>query len=280
MSVNQRQLKDQIALTESIKFITQALGDVATSKLKSTRGAVTLNIKYFQDISEIYRIVKAISIKSPTKSRVPKVVRNGKTLICLITSNSHFYGGLDTQLTRFFIDKTSKVEADRVVIGRTGIKILKALKYPAKFSEVVFKDDSPTFEELNVLSKKVIVYSKIYVYHTKYESLLSQVPAITDLSTSEVEVEDIHSEFFYIVEPEIDKMIGFFEGQIIILLFRAVFLEVDISRLAARMIAMNQAEDNANKILQTEKRMLEHLRRDKLDLEVIENFSRRLTKTL
>ena len=67
-------------------------------------------------------------------------------------------------------------------------------------------------------------------------------------------------------------MLEFFETQLILLLLRAVFLEVDISHQAARMISMNQAENNADKILDKQNRQALQIRKQIINLQIIENF--------
>jgi len=58
---NLRDIKQQIDSTETIRMLTQALGDIATAKLKETRGSMQHTVDYFQQVSVLYRTVKSIA---------------------------------------------------------------------------------------------------------------------------------------------------------------------------------------------------------------------------
>src|SRR6185436_17409306 len=91
--------------------------------------------------------------------------------------------------------------------------------------------------------------SQILVFYTRFVSLLNQSPAMADLSpTAQVDV-PATAKIGYILEPEIDTMLAFFEDQVIILLLQSIFLQQQLSRLAGRMMAMNQAEQNADRVI-------------------------------
>ena len=281
---NLKQIQKEIETTKSIKLITQALGDVATLKIKETRNTVSHNISFFREVAKVYRIVKTISMQHKTilskdlrglkniNSNVQNDGKNGKTLAVLITSSKHFYGDLDAKLSRAYLEKTISMDCDRIVVGSIGTEYLNARDYPHAFEAYVFDKEQPTFDEINALSKKMFAYSKILVFHNRFNSLLDQSITVSDLSATSLLDEKGQSEFFYILEPEVDKMLEFFETQLILLLLRAVFLEVDISHQAARMLSMNQAERNADKILDKQNKQALQIKKQIINLGIIENF--------
>lgn len=273
-----KQIKAQINTTETIQAVTQALGDIATSKIKQTRNYVTHNIYFFQEISKLYKTVKQIALHDP-KYRLVYLSRErkklDKTLFLLITSNQHFYGSLDSDLVKFYINQTKTLQADRLVIGTSGVRSLKANGFNLAYEPLNFKKNNPDFEELKSLASKVFSYKRIFAFHTKFETLLSQTPTMTDINYSELDKAASLQKSLYITEPEIEKIMDFFESQIVILLFQAIFLEVDIAHLAARMITMNQAELNASKELQREKKELLKIKKQVMNLRILETYTGR-----
>ncbi|MEK6882356.1 MAG: F0F1 ATP synthase subunit gamma [Nanoarchaeota archaeon] len=281
---NLKQIQKEIDTTKSIKLITQALGDIATLKIKETRDTVSHNILFFREVAKVYKVVKTISLQHKTilptvlkgqklaSTKVQKDGKNGKTLAVLITSSKHFYGDLEAKLSKGYLDQTEKLDCERIVVGSIGTEYLNSRNYPHPFEAYVFDREQPTFDEINSLSRKMFAYSKILVFHNKFNSLLDQSITISDLSATSLVDQKNQGEFFYILEPEVDKMLEFFETQLILLLLRAVFLEVDISHQAARMISMNQAENNADKILDKQNRQALQIRKQIINLQIIENF--------
>lgn len=276
-------LTEQLNTIESIKLITQTLGDISAMELKATRKSKEHNIAYFQEISQVYKIVKSISVRLEQTNPGSKTNKIAKpqlgTVAVLLTANSHFYGGLDTELTQFYVEGTQKLDCDRIVVGLTGDQILTGIQFPQPYKRIVFEKDDPSLQELKSLADLCFKYSKVLVFHTKFITVLNQQPALTDLSIPNVS-DAGHNQlpFYYITEPEIDKMIEFFDSQISFLMFQAIFIEVNYARLAARMISMNQAEDNANKSMQKQKRLIIDAKRQKLNLEILENFFGVLSK--
>jgi F0F1-type ATP synthase gamma subunit len=199
--------------------------------------------------------------------------KNGKTVCVLLTSNSSFYGGLDEEVVEFFVSKTKGMQADVIVAGSTGKRLLTGRNYQQKYEYIQFKKDSADSIELQALAKRVFEYSQVLVYYTKFVTLLDQQPTFTDLmgmATSQ-ELQSIPNH--YILEPEIDVMLEFFEGQILILLFQSIFIDVEIAHLAARMIAMNQAENSAEKAIDTQLKRITRLNRQLQDRQSINTYN-------
>lgn len=273
MQVNLKPIKEQIDTTLSIELITEALSDIATSKLKSTRGSIEHTVSYFHQISDLYKVVKSVAVRSKTIKHLPKRKNNGKTVCVLLTSNSRLYGSLDTELTKFYFDQTIKLNCDRMVIGHFGAEILRSLSYRKPYEAIIFKKDAPEISELSPIALKLFNYARILVFYSKFKTLLNQEPFISDISTSYLEETDPKTPYHYITEPEIDKILAFFDAQISFLMFQSIFLEVDLSRLAYQMISMNQAQENAKKILKGQKKELLKFRKALINEQILENFS-------
>lgn len=275
---NRAQLKEQINLTRAIQSITQTLGDIASIKLKENRFSAEQNIRFFHEISGIYRLVKSIAIKRNIYKK-PIKAKEGQTVIILLTSNQHFYGGLDQELTAFFITNTQKIKARLIVIGNMGKNILTQANYPYRFNSIIFEKDKPTPQELNNLTNDVFQYSKILVFHNQFETILSSKPTISDISASDIETLKFVPTDMYLIEPDLQKIVNLFESQIISLLFRSIFFEVDITRQASRMISMNQAGDNVDKLYATQNREMLNIKKHLLNLQLMETYAGLLKKS-
>ncbi len=265
-----KQQRDNLETIESIKLITQALADIATTQIKMKKKSVEQNIKYFGEINEVYHTVKLLAAVNHHSKLAPK---NNRTARILLTSNNRFNGGLDDELTSFYIRDVGDQDCERIIVGSTGIALLQARNYDKPYQTIKLKRDFPTLEELKSLIEKIGSYSKVFVYHVKFLTLLSQEPTVTDVSETETEEDFNAHPVHFILEPEIDKMMMFFQNQIFTVLFQAIFLESDIARTAARMISMNQAEENAEKMLQQEKKALLRLKKQLLNRRILETVA-------
>lgn len=266
-------LKSQVGQIGSIKEITQAMADIATSQIKQRRATAERNIRYFREIFTLYQTVKLIALQSKRYKETQRE-KNGKTALILLTSNNKFNGDLDVKLTNFFLTNSYGMQAERIVVGVSGQELLKGKRVNFKYQTMKFAKDYPSVAETDSLVDQVFAYSKVLVYHTRFITLLSQEPAVTDITATEsldknVKPEEIH----FLLEPEIDKMIAFFEDQMLLLLLQSIFLESEIARTAARMISMNQAEQAAEKMLELQKKSLFHGRKALANMKIVENFA-------
>lgn len=276
------QLKKQMDSTDTIRLITQSLGDIATIKIKSTRASVERNIAFFKEITQVYRLVKLMAIKKRVLKERPKQ-KPGQTICVLLTSNEHFYGDLDVRLTEFYKKNTQNLKADKLVIGSVGQKLYSsAMGTDAGFKSLTLDKDIPSNNELQTLADIVFEYSKALVYHTKFVTILNSEPTVSDITASDISGTASISTLpvFYIVEPEIDKIMSFFESQLLLVLFQAIFLEIDITRQAARMISMIQANDNATEIAKQQHKSLIAARKQLLNFQIQETFAALMSQKL
>lgn len=271
---NINQLKEVIAESESVKLVTQALGELAALDLQNTRSEVLQNTIFFNELAEVYHQVRVVAARRQllTKHTIA-TPKNGKTVSILLTSNAGFFGGLDNKITQNFIETTKQYPTDRVVVGKFGINYLKESNFNAQFQPILFAKDMPSPEELKRLVDASISYSRILLFHAKFVTTLHQEAEISDISQTGSEEEAKSSQFDYILEPELQKMLLFFENQMLTLLFKAIFLQSQLSKTAARMVSMYEAELNVEKQIGEERRSLLQAQRDRQNVLILETYA-------
>lgn len=257
-----KQIQESIEEATSLKLIAQAYTEISSNRLKKIRAQVETNRQFFKELSGIYQIIKHVAYQ---KKVVPPQ-KNNKTINIVITSNYRFYGYVNDILMQYFIDKNSSGSADSIIIGTTGVSLLQGKHYNHQFTSLTISQDLPKFEELNKIIAMTQNYSKVLVYYSQMKSVLIQTPEVMDITQSPVLTEtelnlmnqnkslfnlflhpqSIDSTFKeYIFEPDILKMLNFFETQIAILLLEQTFLESELAHTASRLISMDQAQSNA-----------------------------------
>ena len=259
---------------KSLKQITQVFTQIASSKLKKIRAGVERNREFFGDLSLLFGLVNTIAVKR----KIPLPPKNGKTLVILLSSNERFYGKISSELLEYFMIQTSKIRSDKIIIGRSAIESMKSVNYALKFTPLILKGDFPTNAELLDLAGTVKDYSKVLVFHPQFESVLVQVPAISDITRSQEqmntkagEAEKLAQQYNnYIVEPEIQVMAVFFDSQIKTLLLETTFLEAELARTASRLISMDRAQSEAEKYLSGKQTLLFNARRSIANARILE----------
>lgn len=276
MTINE--IDENLEQGKSLKAITQAYSEIANLKIKRIRSAVERNRIFFEEISKVYGFVRAFAIKKGVSVPKPK-----KTLHILITSNFRFYGNINSSLIKYFLGSTEQLQdTDKIIIGKGGIDFFKVTKFITNYQELLLKADMPSSDELLNLAKLTSSYSKVLVFYSKFKSLLVQRPTFADLTATSfytrIHVKSLDkktdkNELHFIFEPELPRILAFFEGQILTLLLEQTFLESELSRTASRFISMDEAETQANKFIKTFEKLEALTLRNLANNKILENYA-------
>lgn len=271
-----REINELIEIGDSLKTISQAYGEIALLKLEKIRSEVERNREFFQEMAAVYRIVRR-------QATLKKIVlkKTKKTLSILLTSNYHFYGGIDAKVIHLFLETTPKSATDRLVVGKVGSEYLKAMRYFHQFLYMEFKSDLPTQKELVNLSDKIKDYNQIIVFYPQLSTILIQNAKYADITQSSFAIQDLESDQvvanYVIFEPEIGKILKFFENQINIMLLSQTFFEAELARSGSKILAMDQAQTEANKFISDSVRLLAQTKREIKSNRLLEQVSAFLT---
>lgn len=262
-----KEIRAEIGNTEALKLLSSAYSDVAGTKLLMIRSTIENNRQFVSELSTVFHIVRLaiekqkISLAS-NKSGVANVV---------LSSNHRFYGGLESRLLSFYSAHTSLSHGDNFIVGQTGEAFLKT--QPELSAKVItLAKDLPNTQELSALSDMLQKYEKVLVYHTRMQSVLVQRPVITEVGG----LADIAAEMdprlaYYIFEPEVKKMIEFFDRQVTKVLLEQAFLEAELARTAARLVSMEQAQTNSDLAIKQMRKLLGRAQASQANVRMLEN---------
>lgn len=269
-----KQIDEVIEEGKSLKLIAQVYSEISFTKLKRIRGEVERNRNFFTEISQIYRLVKNIASKKKLGRSKGK-----RTISLLLTSNYGFYGSINSKLIPFFMINTTKIETDRLVIGKAATEHFKAIRYFHAYKSLILKGDLPTPEELNNLSLQIKDYNQVLVFYPLFKSVLVQDPMVKDITETQAEAGqktdpllDLN-QYPFIFEPELNKILEFFDSQIAILLLEQTFLEAELARTASRLISMDQAQTEANKFIKEQEKVRAYAKRSIENNRILENLA-------
>lgn len=259
--------------SNSLKQITQSYSEIANQKIQRIRVELERNRLFFEEISKVYSLVRAIAGKTGASVSKPK-----KRVCILQTSNFRFYGNINSSIIEFFIEQTRNLECDRIIVGKTGIEYFQSNAIFPSFTPLVLKTDHPNPNELNQFINIVKSYNQVLIFYSRLKSLLKQIPTFTDITETSQKISmEKSSDTHFIFEPEISKTLQFFDNQILVLLIEQAFLESEASRTASRFISMDQAETEANKFIKQYETLKAYTERNMQNNQLLESISSILT---
>lgn len=261
---------------QSLKTIAQAYSEIANLKIKRIRSEVERNTLFFQEIAGVYTEIKKFAA-----GKKIKIVKPKKTVSIVLSSNYRFYGNINSDLLDFFARSTQKMDTDAVMVNKAAINYFRATKKRADYQEILLKGDQPDALELTSLVNMLKDYNQVLVFYSSLKSLLVQLPKVVDITaSSQSHLEGVKThlrgdqpEFRFIFEPQLPKILQFFDSQMITLLLEATFLESELARTASRFISMDQAETEANKLIKQYRQLKAYAKSNLDNNKILENYA-------
>jgi len=252
-----KEVKGKIKSVENTQKITKAMEMVAASKMRKAQERVEAARPYAE---KIRRTIGHLANANPDFEHPFMVERDVKRVgIIVVSTDRGLCGGLNINLFRRVLaemrhwDKQN-VPVEVVVIGRKGASFFRRFKDLK--AEVTGLGDAPHIDDL-IGSVKVMLdgYSngeidRLYLMGNEFVNTMSQKPEVQQLLPVQgSEDEDLPDHWDYIYEPEPaylleDILVRYVEAQV----YQGVVENV-ACEMAARMVAMKSASDNAGDII-------------------------------
>lgn len=262
------QIKNYLEEVESLQFLAEVYTDIARARLEKVRSGIERNRRFVEEIAGVLHLVRLAAEERGLSAKRKKKI----SASLVITSNERFrYGALDSRVIDFYVAHTAYTGfVDRFVIGSVGIDILAGRRYPFPLEKIVFGRDLPNQSELSILANKLNDYQKVFVYYPRFLTVLAQQPTFVDMTGLVSGRAAVPGENYYLFEPEIEKILDFFEEQIMGVLLEQTFLESELSRIGSQLVSMDNAAVNAGNIIRTQNQLLAAARRSQMSMQVLE----------
>ena len=273
---SQRDIRRRINAAKNIKQITRAMQFVAASKLRRAQDSTLAARPYSEKIDEVLADVAAVLggedhplLKEPTE---------GKRLLVLITTDRGLAGPLNTNTIRFVAKEITEHEGDlaTISVGRKGRDAMRRARVPIDAHFAGF-GDKPTFADVLPLARLISddflagKYARIDIVYSRFISTLSQKPVIDQLLPIEAseDTEGIPGHQF-IFEPDPRTVLQqLLPRYVATRLFHAV-LEAKASEESSRMVAMKNATENAEELIDDLTLAYNKVRQSNITREMIE----------
>ena len=271
-----RDLRRRIRDVGKIKQITRAMQFVAASKLKRAQEATLAARPYAEKLDEV--LADLASVLSGEDH--PLLVRRegGKRLIVLITTDRGLAGALNTNTIRFAAQQITEHPGDLTVVtvGRKGRDAMRRARVPLEAHFEGF-GDRPSFADVLPLARLITddylagTYSRVDIVYSLFVSTLTQRSSMVELLpvTPPADTEGIPGNQF-IFEPSASAVLEQLVPRYVATrIFQAV-LESKASEESSRMVAMKNATENAEELIEDLTLAYNKVRQSNITREMIE----------
>jgi F-type H+-transporting ATPase subunit gamma len=252
---SQRDIRRRIGSVGNIKQITRAMQFVAASKLRRAQESVLAARPYSDTIDEV--IADLAAVLGGEEHPLLRHESPGKRLLIVLTTDRPLAGPLNANVIRFTSRLITETEGDLAVItvGRKGREALARARVPIEAHFANF-GDKPTFADVLPLARLVSdgflggEFGRIDLVYAKFISTLTQRPEADQLLPIEPaeDTEGIPGHQF-IFEPDAATVLTRLLPRYVATRTYQAVLEAKASEESSRMVAMRNATDNAEALI-------------------------------
>lgn len=252
-------LKSRIRSVKSTKQITKAMQMVAASKMRRVQDATKASAPYTDVASEILTYLASQGVTKQHKLFTVRPVKS--RLLIVIASDKGLAGAYNSNVVKAYTralvdDDKDKIRNQTIAIGRKANQFVTRLKDTDIIGVYEGLPDRPSGRELRAIldtARDKFVNEEVDAVDVVYTKFLSsmrqevQIKRLLPAGFIESEVGHMIREAKY--EPDLETVLdGVVYRLISAQLFQA-FLDSKASELSMRMIAMKNATDNANDLV-------------------------------
>ncbi|MEF8847027.1 MAG: F0F1 ATP synthase subunit gamma [Candidatus Paceibacterota bacterium] len=248
-----KEIEEDIDLISTIKDITGTYQTLANMRVRRIRDEVLKTRTFLEGIAKIYHHAKTAYLGSLEEGekleQASFITRNKKRVTVFLSANERFYGTLllDTwQRIQHYVRNNT---TDLAVVGDIGKRFTEQQSFDTQVKYFNLDDEHPTQKQKRMIFEHIKNYEDVIVFHGRFKSAFRQQPTKTNVSGGITLEQAPDTTKDYIFEPSPEAILEFFEEEIIGALFNQTILEHQLARFASRMVAMDQATQNADEKL-------------------------------
>ena len=256
----EKEIRSKIASVKNMQKITSAMEKVAASKIRKAQKQMEASRPYAQ---RIRRVIGHLAHANPDYKHPFLTEREVKRVgYIVISTDRGLCGGLNANLFKTMIGEIADsqergVEVDLALVGAKAVAFFRRMGGNV-LGTASHLGDQPTVNDL-IGSIKIMLdayeegkIDRLFVVHNEFVNSMTQTPIVTQLLPASgvgSDDEDLQAHWDYIYEPGaselLDDVLGrYIESQV----YRGA-VENFACEMAAKMVAMKSATDNAGDII-------------------------------
>ena len=253
-----KEIRVKIASIKSTQKITKAMEMVAASKMRRAQERMRAARPY---ADRIRNVIGHLRLANPNSRHRYLVEREVKAVgIIVVSTDRGLCGSLNVNVFKQVLAAAREwqvkgVEVHLSLIGSKALQFFRRLKLPIVAS-ITNIGDKPRMKDLiGGVDAMLELYrdgkiDRLFVAGNRFVNTMTQRPAVKQMLPAEtLDAGELQERWDYIYEPAADQLISGFMIRYIEAQVYRVVIENLACEMAARMVAMKSATDNAGKII-------------------------------
>jgi len=253
-----KEIRGKIASVKNTQKITKAMQMVAASKLRRTQQIMEASRPY---ADKIRTVIGHLNQANPDYKHPYLQSREIKRVGYIVVSTDRgLCGSLNVNMFRSMLGELKKwsdqgTEVDLCLIGAKGMSFFRRLKTNIVSATSHIGEKPKVSDLIGAITSMTDAYQKgeidrLFLVHSSFVNTMSQTPEVTTLLPVEpIDADELQAHWDYIYEPDAGELLDnvlerYIESQV----YRAVVENV-ACEMAAKMVAMKAATENAGKFI-------------------------------
>ncbi len=257
----EKEIRTKIRSVKNMQKITKAMEMVAASKIRKAQNQMEASRPYAE---RIRRVIGHLGNANPDYKHPWLVEREVKRVgYIIISTDRGLCGGLNVNLVKAVIGELQQwqeqnVEVDLALVGAKAVQFFRRLGGNVVGTATHLGDKPQVNDLIGAIKIMLDAYSdgkvdRVFLVHNEFVSTISQRPEVkTVLPVSAIDLgeETLQEHWDYMYEPDAvdlldDVLMRYIESQV----YRGA-VENFACEMAAKMVAMKSATDNAGEIIE------------------------------
>ncbi len=254
-----KEIRTKIKSIQNTQKITKAMEMVAASKMRRAQERMYQARPYAQKMRNVIAHVSQANLEYKHSFTLERPVKRVGFII--VSSDRGLCGGLNINLFRDVVNaltewQSQSAEIDLTTIGSKGLQFFNRVGANI-VSEATRLGDTPHLDDL-IGPVKVMLdaytdnrIDRLYLVHNHFQSTMSQTPQLEQLVPIHAEQPDetLSHHWDYLYEPDAKDVVDALMTRYIESLVYQGVVENIACEMAARMVAMKSASDNAGDLI-------------------------------
>ena len=257
---SEKEIRTKITSVKNMQKITSAMEKVAASKIRKAQQQMEESRPYAE---RIRRVVGHLAFANPDYKHPYLTERETKRVgFIVISTDRGLCGGLNANIFKTTINeianwKDKKVEVDLALVGAKAVAFFRRIGGNVLGTATNLGDKPSVNELVGSIKLMLDAYSdgkidRLYLIHNEFVNSMTQAPVISKLLPASgigSDEENLQDHWDYIYEPDASELLDdvltrYIESQV----YRGA-VENFACEMAAKMMAMKSATDNAGDII-------------------------------
>jgi len=257
---SEKEIRTKITSVKNMQKITSAMEKVAASKIRKAQQQMEESRPYAE---RIRRVVGHLAFANPDYKHPYLTERETKRVgFIVISTDRGLCGGLNANIFKTTINeianwKDKKVEVDLALVGAKAVAFFRRIGGNVLGTATNLGDKPSVNELIGSIKLMLDAYSdgkidRLYLIHNEFVNSMTQAPVISKLLPASgigSDEENLQDHWDYIYEPDASELLDdvltrYIESQV----YRGA-VENFACEMAAKMMAMKSATDNAGDII-------------------------------